>query len=67
MSANTNYRRYVAVCTIIITYFATAFLTGGHYYNHRASNALIPALEAIYAGAFWPAYWAGRVAIKVTK
>lgn len=51
----------------IIGYILIAFLNGGYYYNHRADDRYSRGPESVFSGAFWPVYWAGRVAIKVTK
>lgn len=47
-------------------YLLAAFLTGGYYANHRLGLYELPMTSA-YAGAFWPAYWAGRLALEVTR
>lgn len=52
-------------------YLAAAFLTGGHYVNHRCTASEIKygacGPQGITVGMFWPAYWAGRAALEVTK
>ena len=51
----------------VAIYLVTAFLTGGHYFNHRYAGYGDQGLQSIIAGAFWPAYWAGRGSLAITK
>lgn len=53
-------------------YLTGAFLTGGYYWNHRAepNSPEYPhsaETASVYAGAFFPIYWAARGAILITK
>lgn len=51
----------------VAIYLVAAFLTGGHYYNHRYAGYGDQGLQSIMAGAVWPAYWGGRAALAITK
>jgi hypothetical protein len=60
--------KYVA---LVLAYLVGAFLTGGYYANHRCEVGPYTrgpcAVETFYLGGFWPAYWAGRGALWVTR
>jgi hypothetical protein len=62
----------LSVLAAVSIYAAGAFLTGAHYTNHRCDEIELRVAyqcgkSGVIAGAFWPAYWAGRGAIEVTK
>lgn len=56
---------------VVAIYLAGAFLTGGYYANHRCEEdrgmATSCGFDSVAAGYIWPAYWAGRGALVVTR
>lgn len=55
----------------IAVYIAAAFLTGGYYANHRCEEGRWKltscGFDSVAAGYIWPAYWAARGALVVTR
>jgi len=54
-----------------LAYLAGAFLTGGYYANHRCEEdrwrPTSCGFDSVAAGYIWPAYWAARGALVVTR
>lgn len=50
---------------LLFAYVVVGLLTFGNYANHRCGSFC--GLDALAAGYLWPVYWAGRVALEVTK
>lgn len=60
--------KYVLAAAIYLT---GAFLTGGYYANHRCDSfqeaTRTCGFDSALAGYAWPAYWAARGALVVTR
>ena len=70
------------IASVIASFFIIAFITFGWQMNHsdtcydwqgrdgkmyRSCDAVSQGGVAIMSGIFWPVYWAGKVALLVTK
>ncbi len=52
---------------VLAAYVSVGFLTGGHYYNHRCGDSVLCTADSVAAGWLWPAYWAGRGSVYITR
>lgn len=59
--------RRTVVAVWVTCYLVCAMLTGAHYFNHRFEGYGWQGGQSVVAGAGWPLYWSGRVALAVTK